>query len=229
MKKKIIVTVSILIIICALLASCAELVPSNSKQTEQSTDSLDTSAQKKLEELESKLLTLLQNQQLSETERKKEIAELTAAIEKLKENATEQKPLDTNSDKTESTEKETAATESFKYTLQGGRAIINEISTLGESVTIPSVIDGYRVYAVGSDAIASSSVTSVIISDGIEKLDWFAFRGCLNLSSVTIPNSVSSIGYGAFDNTSRALTIFCSRDSFAHQYAQSYGLTYSIA
>ena len=112
--------------------------------------------------------------------------------------------------------------------LDGGRAIITEISTKEETVIIPSTIDGYSVYSIGSEALTSKMVTDVIISDGIEKLDWFAFKNCISLSSVTIPDSVVSIGYGAFDNAHKSFTIICSKNSFAHLYAQSYGLTYDI-
>ena len=40
-----------------------------------------------------------------------------------------------------------------------------------------------------------------VIKDGTRLLADYAFSGCSNLTSITIPNSVTSIGYGAFDNT----------------------------
>lgn len=215
-KKPIIILLSLLIILLTVICSCnmQTQVPSG---TGTSTSEPDDS---RIKELEDQILLLMQNQQLSDNERKKEIAALEAEIEKLK--STEEKPKDTVSST------ETAAPQIFKYTLENGKAIITSIDSAEESVTIPSVIDGYQVYGIGSEAISSSTVKSITISDGIEKLDWFAFRNCIALSYISIPSSVSSIGYGAFDNTSKALTIYCSRDSFAHKYAQSYGLTYDI-
>ena len=44
----------------------------------------------------------------------------------------------------------------------------------------------------------SSSITTVIIEDGVTSIGNWAFRPCSSLTSVTIPNSVTSIGEGAF-------------------------------
>ena len=43
-----------------------------------------------------------------------------------------------------------------------------------------------------------SSITSVIISDGVTSIGYWAFMGCSHLTSVTIGNSVTSIGGDAF-------------------------------
>lgn len=222
-KKSIIIIISALLVVLILLSACGKVFGGggSSDASQGGTQSAETSNEGRIRELEAQIIALMQSQQLSETERKKEIAALNEEINRLK-----------NSASTEETKKpqgnEAAPVDSFKYTLDGGRAIISEINAVGDTVTIPSSIDGYQVYSIGSEALRSSSVKSVIISDGIEKLDWFAFRGCSALSSISIPNSVSSIGYGAFDNTAKSLTILCTRDSFAHKYAQSYGFTYDI-
>lgn len=222
-KKSIIIIISALLVILSLLSACGRVfgsgTPSDTAQV--GNQSAETTNESRIKELEAQIIALMQSQQLSETERKKEIAALNEEIDRLK-----------NSSSTEESKappkNEPTSIDSFKYTLDGNRAIISEISAAGDTVTIPSSIDGYQVYSIGSEALRSSAVKAVIISDGIEKLDWFAFRGCAALSSISIPNSVSSIGYGAFDNTAKSLTILCTRDSFAHKYAQSYGFTYDI-
>jgi len=45
------------------------------------------------------------------------------------------------------------------------------------------------------------SITGVVIEPGITHIGDFAFRGCVNLTSVTIPESVVSIGESAFEET----------------------------
>ncbi len=221
-KKSIIIILSSLLLSLALLSACSDPFGKSTQPTD--TSSAPSSDAEKIKELETQILALMQSQQLSEAERKKEIAALTAQLEQLKGN---QPSIPSSGD--ESTQNPTELpSSSFKYALDGSKAIITEIIPQGDSVIIPAVIDGYQVYAIGSEALSSKTVKSVIVAEGIEKLDWFAFSGCMSLSSVTLPDSIVTIGYGAFDNTAKSLTIICSRDSFAHNYAQSYGITYDL-
>ena len=161
----------------------------------------------------------MQSQEISKSEQQQLLNELKAELEALK---STEKPKET------SAPIQTDPPTIYNYTLQNGYAVITSVTTTEESITIPAIIDNHQVSAIGSNALNSTTVKSVIISPGIEKIDWFAFSGCISLSSVSIPDSVTSVGYGAFDNTSKALTIHCNRDSFAHKYAQSYGITYDI-
>ncbi len=43
-----------------------------------------------------------------------------------------------------------------------------------------------------------TSLTSITIPDGVTSIEWAVFSYCTSLTSVTIPNSVTSIGYSAF-------------------------------
>ena len=220
-KKNIIILLSLLIILVTLISACTVKNPEQPSTDTQAPTASNTDA--KIKELEDQILLLIQSQELSGNELKQEIALLNSEIQKLKE--TQETPKESTQTPNST---ETEAPSIFKYTLEGGKATITSINSDEGAIIIPSLIDGYQVYAIGSEALASSSVRTVVISDGIEKLDWFAFRNCISLSSITIPSSVTSIGYGAFDNTAKTLTIQCVRDSFAHRYAQSYGLTYDI-
>lgn len=221
-KKNIIITLALLIILITLISACTIQSPSPSTpETQAPAATVDDT---RIKELENQILLLMQSHQLSENERKQEIASLQAEIQKLKDSAKETAKPPAQSE----SETQTEPGQVFKYTLDGGRAIITSIACNEEAIVIPSVIDGYQVYGIGSEALSSGNIKRIVISDGIEKLDWFAFKNCASLSSVTIPSSVTSIGYGAFDNAAKGLTIVCQRDSFAHRYAQSYGLTYDI-
>jgi len=51
------------------------------------------------------------------------------------------------------------------------------------------------------------SITSVIISDGVTRIGYYAFSYCTSLTTVTIGNSVTSIGYCAFSNCSSLTSV----------------------
>lgn len=222
-KKSIIIIMSAVIVASSLLSACSLISPIDAPAATDGNSSPSADADSRIKELEAKLVALMQDQQQSESENQKEINALKAEIEALKKEADEEKESEDSADKESEKPKS-----NFKYTLSGGLAVITAVTCDEENIVIPSTIDGYRVYAVGSEACSSDKVKSITVSPGIEKLDWFAFKNCPSLSSVSLPDSISSIGYGAFDNSSPSLIIRCTRDSFAHRYAQSYGFTYDI-
>ena len=220
--KPIIIFISLLVCISSLLSACSHIPLDNSdidKNDKESSNETDISPEIRIKELETKIITLLQNQEISENERKKEISALKAELDVLKKK---------ESDKSNETSTEKKEPKIFNYSLNGYKATITSINTDEESISIPAVIDGHAVTAIGSEALASSKIKRIVLEDGIESLDWFAFKGCPALSSVTIPASVTSIGYGAFDGSSKSLIIECKKDSFAMKYAQSYGIKYDI-
>ena len=222
-KKSLKLMPSLLICLLCLsssLSSCAykstDFSDSPNETSQQSTTNLTDA---RIKELEAQIISLLQSQQISESERKQEISILKAELDALK-----KKDFESSSDTTT----ESDSPKIFNYTLNGYRLTINSINTDEESISIPSVIDGHAVIAIGSEALSSKSVTRIVLENGIESLDWFAFKGCTSLSTISIPESVTSIGYGAFDGASKSLTIECKKDSFAMKYAQSYGIKYTL-
>ena len=63
-------------------------------------------------------------------------------------------------------------------------------------------------YLIGSYAFERcSELTSISLPNGITSIGDNAFYNCSNLASVTIPNSVKSIGAGAFDSCSKLTSI----------------------
>ena len=219
-KKALFIIITILISLSTALSSCGYIPSKESNvQHQDSQESSQNSTDKRIKELEAQIITLLQSQQISESERKKEISVLKAELEALK----KKEMLESTDTSTESIEPKI-----FDYTLNGYKATITLINTDKESISIPSVIDGHAVVGIGSEAFASKKVKRIVLEDGIESLDWFAFKGCSSLNSISIPESITSIGYGAFDGAPKSLTIECKKDSFAMKYAQSYGIKYTL-
>ena len=137
------------------------------------------------------------------------------------------KPTDTSRDTTPETtpSPNTPTSVAFHYEIREGAAVI--LSYLGKEarVTIPASIGGYPVTTIEEAAFRATPVSAVVIPDSVTKIGWFAFADCQSLTSVTLPASVSTIGYGAFDGC-KNVTLYCPSDSYAAQYAVSFGLRY---
>jgi hypothetical protein len=93
----------------------------------------------------------------------------------------------------------------FQYFLPDGiQAIITDYIGSEPAITIPAKINGLPVKAISANAFAApslvaSSLTSVTIPDGVTNIGYGAFSGCTGLTSVTIPNNVTGIGENAFN------------------------------
>ena len=81
--------------------------------------------------------------------------------------------------------------------------------TVTGPVTIPSTLGGYPVTSIDGFAfsgnrngIPCSGMTSVTIPDSVTSIGDRAFSGCSGLTSVTIPDSVTSIGWYVFESCS---------------------------
>ena len=78
------------------------------------------------------------------------------------------------------------------------------VSSSSTDIELPSTIDGKSVISIGDSAFnaysieACKNLTSIIIPNSVTSIGSDAFRGCTGLTSVTIPDSVTSIGTCAF-------------------------------
>ena len=217
-KKVIIIVISILLLLCAALNSCQNSEPTPDTPSQTTTSPYDI----QIKELQDKIQSLQQSQTLSDEESRQQIAELEAEIEKLR---AESSTVTTA--QTAATQTTPAPRSVFIYSLEDGKAIITGFTGNDKHIVIPSQIDGFEVYSIASNAFEDYSIKSVIISEGVEVIDWFAFYRCSELESVTIPASVRRIGHSAFEGCSTNFTIYCHDSSFAQSYAQSYGITYA--
>ncbi len=210
--KKLSAAISVILILCVGLISCA--------RTQASSYQEDADRQSTISALESQIAKLQQDQAASDAESQKKLAELKALLDSI------------ISDPTEGSEAESGAAPDpsigFTYTVTDGYATITGYVGNDTELVIPATVDGYRVTAIADSAFEDSSIKSVIISNGVQSIGWFAFNGCMKLTSVTVPSSVVSIGYSAFGSAGSSLTLYCHSQSFALSYAKSYGLTYAV-
>jgi len=101
---------------------------------------------------------------------------------------------------------------SMGYTTNNGTVTITRYTGPGGAVAIPSTINGLPVTTIGDYyAIYVSlrghwvgafdgctSLTSITIPNSVTSIGDYAFSDCTNLTSVTIPTSVTSLGTNAF-------------------------------
>ena len=80
-------------------------------------------------------------------------------------------------------------------------SIVNE--GIGAATTV--IIEGYT--SIGSNAFQGSSLTSVLIPNSVTSIGFFSFQGCLGLTSITIPNSVTNIIIYAFHSCSNLSSV----------------------
>ena len=85
----------------------------------------------------------------------------------------------------------------WAYSVSDNLATITSYSGDGGEVVIPAVMNEVPVVKVGSFG-KNTSVTSVTIPDSVTSIGDGAFAYCTSLTSVTIGNSVTSIGDWAF-------------------------------
>ena len=91
----------------------------------------------------------------------------------------------------------------WTYTVSNNQATITGYTGAGGAVTIPSEVNGIPVVQFGYRFGAvfgwyNESVTSITIPNTVTTIGYAAFYGCARLASITIPNSVTSISWEVF-------------------------------
>ena len=119
----------------------------------------------------------------------------------------------------------------YTYTLlEDGGARIIDYTGDAEALTVPAELDGHLVRQIGDRAFtACFSLTSVTLPEGLTSIGDDAFVGCASLTSIALPDSLTSIGEGAFDGCLDTFTLTVPRDSYAHQYAIDNGIPYTCS
>jgi uncharacterized repeat protein (TIGR03803 family) len=88
----------------------------------------------------------------------------------------------------------------YSYTTNSGKITITGYTGSGGAVVIPSTINGLQVAYLGPNAFnGCTSLTSVTIPNSVTSIAEAAFFSCTSLTNVTIGSGVTSIGYDAFN------------------------------
>ena len=87
------------------------------------------------------------------------------------------------------------------YTVSGRTVIINGYSGSGGSVSVPDTLSSLPVTEISDNAFMNcKTITSITLPDSIKSIGTKAFANCSELNSVYLSGSVSSIGKLAFYN-----------------------------
>ena len=87
----------------------------------------------------------------------------------------------------------------FTFTTNNDAITVTGYTGPSSAVKIPAAFNGYPVTSIGNYAFWGSSLTSVIIPDSVTSIGDNAFLDCGSLTNITIPNSVTTIGESAFE------------------------------
>ena len=112
----------------------------------------------------------------------------------------------------------------YEWRTVDGGAVITRYKGSDVEISIPSMIDGKRVTAIGESAFSGcGDLQSVLIPDGVTKIGMWAFSGCSGLKSVIIPGSVRDVGFYAFSSCPDVLVRVKARTSAAEKLKGQYG------
>ena len=87
----------------------------------------------------------------------------------------------------------------FTFTTNNGAITVTGYTGSGGAVVIPPSTNGYPVTSIGANAFSGSGVTSITIPNSVTSIGDFAFWACFSLTSITIPSSVTNLGAAPFD------------------------------
>lgn len=108
--------------------------------------------------------------------------------------------------------------------LADGTAELSSYSGNDKNLVIPSMIDGYTVTSIADELYCNCvNITNVTIPNSITSISVNAFFGCSNLNNVSIPNSVTHIYRNAFCGCS-SLTSIMIPDSVQYIGDNAFGM-----
>ena len=85
--------------------------------------------------------------------------------------------------------------------LKDGTAEITDFFNLETKyITVPSEVDGYKVSRIGDHAFSEEQLAGITLPNTVTSIGYFAFGDCVYLTDIKIPDSVTTIESYAFTN-----------------------------
>ncbi len=81
---------------------------------------------------------------------------------------------------------------------QGVAAITGVMSEIGDTLTVPASIAGYKVVGIGENAFTQGMFTTVTMPNSVTTIGEKAFYMCRNMESITLSDNLTTIGDYAF-------------------------------
>lgn len=94
----------------------------------------------------------------------------------------------------------------FTYTVNNGEATITKGLDIG-AIVIPEELGGYPVTTIGENSFAANDITSVVIPDSVTTIENGAFYNCGYLNTITFGKNVTSVGNSAFQGCEELKTV----------------------
>lgn len=176
--------------------------------------------EKMVSDLQNEILSLKQQHYVDTFAYEQTIAQLEAQLGALDTDVSAKPEAPTTG------QEEQTPTALFTYEIKNGTATLTSYTGGAAEVIIPAEVDGYAVTALGDSIFKDMGVTSVTLPASVTSIGWFAFYGCAALQTVTLGEAVTTIGYAAFDGCPKSLTVCGTAGSYAEKYAMSYGLQF---
>lgn len=87
----------------------------------------------------------------------------------------------------------------YRVKIENDEAVISKYKGCYPYVEIPAFIGKNKVTKIGKEAFnCNTEVESIIIPEGVDEIEFYAFSKCKNLKNVTISETVTKMGFGIF-------------------------------